>query len=1038
MIKGESMKRKIYITISILILICTAFVFAACDNGGGNIADPITPKEWTEYIDEMSAYLTKTVTDVDFRKEYCYDYSFNVDFTFDDESKEEYDWNYTLRIFGNIGESGVGDGVIKIVDEKLGKNLLHIFFDNERCYVEFGDKKLVYENFNINSAVMRYLGDGLTLADELYLGSVINSTARLAFYDGYANKERTKYVFKFDLKGVFEAEGFKMIFNSLPTELINYIYSYVEVDNFEDFLSDMPNMIGEIKYTVKDGKVTDINIDGADFSSHKDKGKISFDMGNMSIENGKLDSVENERPKSDVGYISHRFGQFSKEGNITLETDDSVVAEYSYFIDSNVDLMELVASGFNFNVLSDDNYFHLRVSHSCGDSCGAYCDKKYMAPKGSILDIAFSPKDFNGSKKLYMSFNLKAFLNEDAMSKIAGSNSLLNAVKFIADYKLLTLETSNFSEFLEEIGSFSLSDMFDLIALVTSSFDYYTEDQVSIVSVEYMNILEKAGLNADALSVIKAVFSDGSNYATKISFSISDVERAEYDIYNQAIHIIDKNVSEIKNYKEVFDSADPALDWVFDDYVNDGGVKVYNVYNKDGNKMYGYGTPISANELSGLVGAKLGYSYTDINFGEKSGYYAEIIEIIDMDIRGNGEYSTVMVKVKYPSQWMGSLISALGYTEFVSDYLYEIVELKIELDTVLSIDIQRSAKSNYYYGENVSGDFYDAVAIVNYVRGNKSVKVKGVCPTLNDMMTSGDHGIVYDVMGEKIVKWVTVGEKSENRSYDIDFRFSSGSRVTLDENGIWHYSGEVSATLYDSSTFNYMRLKITHPDGSVTMRNIPKSEIYFVSEDNARHYYDSDYMGVWRADGGNKTVFLRAGRYEARSDAYGLCEEEFFVFDISEKSSPIDKSRYKLEDSTIYRSAYFDNHSYSFTFKVLNSYHGSVGLYMQEFKLSAYFGYTDNYGGLSFVKVENEGYIEIESVTINGLTYKDEQGKLLIDLPASIKKDATITIRVKFLKTGYYQLRADIGSTLEGGIYTRSKEIRVEKAIPKPNIASVM
>ena len=111
---------------------------------------------------------------------------------------------------------------------------------------------------------------------------------------------------------------------------------------------------------------------------------------------------------------------------------------------------------------------------------------------------------------------------------------------------------------------------------------------------------------------------------------------------------------------------------------------------------------------------------------------------------------------------------------------------------------------------------------------------------------------------------------------------------------------------------------------------------------------------------------------------------------------------------------------------------------MQEFKLSAYFGYTDNYGGLSFVKVENEGYIEIESVTINGLTYKDEQGKLLIDLPASIKKDATITIRVKFLKTGYYQLRADIGSTLEGGIYTRSKEIRVEKAIPKPNIASVM
>lgn len=1028
------MKRKIYLIISFLILICTVFAFAACDKGGGSTVAPITPKEWTEYIDEMAAFLTKTVTDVDFRNEYYYDYAFNVDFMFDDESKKEYDWNYTLRIFGNIGESGVGDGVIKIVDEKLDKNLLHIFFDNERCYIEFEDKKLVYEHFNINSAMLRYLGDGLTLADELYLNSVINSIARLAFYDGYANKERTEYIFKFDLKGVFETEDFKSIFNSLPTELINYVFAYVEVDNFDDFLRDMPNMKGEIKYTVGNGKVTDIKIDKADFSSPKDEGKISFGMGNMVIGNGKLPSVDAERPKSDNGYISHRFGQFYKAGSIKFETENSVVAEYSYTVNSNIDLIELIASGFDFNILSDDNYFHLRVSHSCDDGCGEYCESKYMRPKGSILDIAFSPKDFSGSKKLYISFNLKALLNNEAMSYITTS-PLANSIKTIlADYKLLTLETAYINDFIGEIGRISVSDMFDVIGLLLSSLDYYKEGDTPVISIDYMNIFEKLGVEKNILNVIGAIFSDGENSASKVSFSVSDSEESEYDIYNMAIHIIDKNVSEIKNYKTFLDSSDPALDWVSDDYTMDKDTKVYKIYNDDreNSVMYEYGIPISERELDKLVGAKVKYSYIDINF-EKKESYAEILEVLDKDIRENGEYSTVKVKIKYPSKWMGTLISAFGYTEFIDEYLYEIIELNIELDTIIGIDVERTAKDSYYYGENIGNDFYDGVATVRYVRGSKRVNVKGVCETIGDMLVSGRHGVIYEVLGERIVKYVTVGEKSENKGYEIVFRFSQGSCVTLDENGIWHYSSEVSTTLYESSTFNNMQLKITHSDGSVTLRSIPRSEIYFVSADNVKHYYDSDYIGVWRVDGNNRLVFQREGRYEARSDAYGLCDEAFFVFDISEKADTLDKSRYKLSDSTTYRAIYFDNNTYTFSFKVQNSYHGTIGLDAQEFILSTYFGYTDNYGGLTYTQVSNEGYISIESVTISGLDYNIQDGMTFIDLPPSIRNDATVTVRVKFLKTGYYQLRADLGALSSGGVYIRTNQIKVEKSIDKPN-----
>lgn len=1007
-------------------------------------SEDILPTSWTSYLSEISEYLENSIILNDGK--FSADISADLTLTDSESNKNN---NYKINILANIDFQNIESEANIIVIELNGiinetpKNLLRICADNKDIYVEAynevtgGELNYKFPNAPIFTA-LSYLASHQQ--DEIDISKNFYDFGLTIFSNCIVDSEKKKYEFKFNFTELFKTEigiFFEDLIKALPEDFMLSIYNIFGAENRAEMLENFTNIEGGMVFNVNyllglktiesiEVKNYEINTNG---SSYK---KLSLNITKLIFSKEELSNVLDFFPKDLEHFDVIKIATFSSLGQISLidKNDKNIAVTYDYKINCSLDLIQLLKSDFNFSELDDKNYFHLRISHICNDKCGDFCsvskENKFKKAEGSVVDIAFSPKDFN-TKNIYISFSIPSLVGKNSFYPIIGKDADLMRLG-ISDYQLLTLDTQIRGE---------------------SNFNSIIFDELGIDLLNFIPLLgvNKQGAEIDLVSIIERFKDDnfGGMFATILeSFTLGEgynigVAKVEskkfiygqadnYDIANETLHIIDQKLTATKKYDNhnLFGRTTPSFKWEFNDKsLNSEKVEYHTFYDKFGNVLFSDKVRLSPTEVKSLIGGFIEYDYWDIysvNTGsEKSGTArTEILAVEGLDLTDTKNNQKVKLKLALPSSWLPkNVVNTMK--DFFNSYFFTYIEVNIKLTEekknsfrINYLDKATEYKLNGYEpdkdwntetGINIKyhHKMLQAIATLEYEDGFiKKHYILGEANifSLYRLLLSSDkfainkigkEEIIFNVFGREEIKKINILKPNETE--------------ILNKNGKYEVTKSVT-DLISLSTFNGFILRLTYDD-IVVERELSMNNFYIkgtsLSEDS--NYWSAGVDSLFR----QYVIFNKCDSYNVKIKHFGAeCD---FVLNIQDKIPA--KSTYII-NSKVLEKKYFNDYFYFYNFELVNKSHGSGGLENQKVEVNLYKGYISN-GNIQFSSKPTEpkdnyvlDYIKIDGINLTE-QIKGESG-YFIDIPQNIFNPIKIDIKSKFLTEGYFRIKVKIGS----------------------------
>ena len=994
------MRKKPLIVFVLVLLVAVCLLACSCKGTPNDEVIPVT--DWRDYLYDVAAAIDAQFLKVDTKEPVTCDFKIDIQ---DADGNDKYECVLKLNL--DLQNKSPQQGVLNI-DKVAGEDrqvFLQLYNDDDTLYWQFYDEetgryvKDRYENAPLLYALIKVAGTFGEDVNYSTMGVVFTLFGRAFFTDATANADHSVYTFDFDLKKGLDSDIARETFAKLPELLQKLFFSIAKVENYEDMLSKTPSFKGKINFYLSNGKLDSIGSEDLLLQDTEGDTKIKFNMSRIDIANGKDESIVDYYP-DDGEYEGRRLFEATSVGVVKLENaeSDSVEMQYDYEFRAKLDLLELIAVDWDLTQLDDDNFFHMRVSHICNSQCGAFCKDKYDPAKGAIFDVAFSPKDF-GSHDVYISVGLRALIGSRVASQFFNiSESLLNTQ--VPEYWLAVIsaetlmgQISSSLEESDEEGKTIGEEL--LLALI------YKDDGLS-APIE--RVLQALGLSSDTARLLMSIFSC-DNYqidTLTVEQTYYRPSVSPYDIKRSAIHLYGSDVAGTKQYTRGFISRPPALNYLCQSQKATDGENSYDVVSLQNEEyseglLYGADTPMCADEAEKIKGS---YVYADAEdiYGDKFDARLYVVDHSPVDLQSDGWQRVALYCMPTGRGYFdGKLWETLRHYSW-SRWLCKTVYTYIKLDEVEDVDYAHLEKSEYMQGEKLSSSDNPEriLANINY-QGGKSKGIYLSAVNAKELLLTDHVGNRYICADRDIAMQFYLFGKY----YGEIVRVKQAKDVTLTTT-----AQELSLEQNDLGYSYQLRvgvLRYTLADDSVVEVVLPIDYIqingFAIDEPN-------EYFYVNPASSTKSVVIKNIGRYTL-TVKFGDLERSIPLY-ILPKSEKRDESKYKIENTTIVNSHYFEGYSYAFSAAVSNTYHGEWGV-SSKISVQVLRGYISSSGTLLYQDLENgEEYFNISEIRIAGNIADNDYS---IDLPPTLYEDLTIRSRILFLKNGYYKVRFKLGSS---------------------------
>lgn len=919
-----------------------------------------------------------------------------------------------FRIEGETYD-GIGETFLLYADNKI--MYLHIYeweYDKHSYYR--------YDNVPLFDLFRKVLSDSLNMNGKS--GEFIKIIANTILTDANVNKDKTKYVFDFTLKDIFNSNFIKMlesVLNLSGGSTIESILSGLGGDF--PIIDIIKGISGQIIVELDGRNITNIKVETSDDSMN------SLDINEFVLKDTPL-STEPYIPDNSDAYKNIKIGTVSIKGTIRAKDkyNLSTIVTYDYELNVSLDLIQLLVNDWDFSALDDGNYFHFRLSHTCSSTCTDFCSvelgNKLMRPNGSILDIAFAPKDF-GTSNLYISTSLKSFFDNKIINELIGNTSLVSLI--MSDYQLFTISLPerralSMVETGESNLQSSMNTIESLISIINSlHFKLWSMD----ISLSELKNAAGGLFDNDIIEYIFKMFGDYGieNIAIDMGNPQYDSVRT-YNIKDMAIHIATLDIADgengIKKYNNALlsTSVRPSLKWDFNDGAYDNDEFVNNIYqsNSDSStKIYSKDDPISPKELQHLKGGYIKYHFTDYlgDDSDKNTGYAKILDVMSADYSRIGEYQDVTLKVGYPSMNVTGLSIITSLNDVFDRILYTSVTVRIKLTELIDysaerIDVDKEGNViNAYDTLEFYSTAYNKLVGVsvtfNYIGGlSKKIIVNGETDTLISRSSAyivaelGEQKLKYSICGEEYEETITFNTPTERKL----------SVVNHEGEDTYREAYKIEEPIKLTNITSEIRLEYKYDKSSKSL-SLPISLFKINGTDISKKSFEWDI--IYGATD-SSLVFYREGIFDISVDYLG----QHASYEIEITSLQVGKSTYQAIDKTA-EKPYFSGPTYTFNTEIVNKTHGSIG---GEYKLelSVERGRVNSSGNLVYSK-DNISW----SLTGNKLNGNAIENGSEINLPSMIINPLKYDISMYFIYGGYYRIKIYLGSS---SILTKDIEVK--------------
>lgn len=1004
-------RRVVSLAVAALLVLCLAVtLFAACDKGDELPAD--VPVSWEKYLTEAAERIADgialdggrigmkltahAVTDSG-----GYDFLFGMNYDTADSAGS--------CIVIEVKRASGARGDAEAAEEDV---LFSLVADDSSTWIDIApglavsDARLKVENVNIFDLLgVVYNEENEDAAREAFAGIVFNLGK--AFFSG-ARPDGDADIYTFVVDSGYKETGreyFDAVLGVFGDEVASALLAAFGLGSPDELFDLLPDMSGEVTLTFDGEGGAAFSADGLTVGD----GGAEFDAV-FDVQSEFYAELTAKVPDGDAaGYVVTKVGNSHMEGQLSLMQGGGALVTYDYVLDANLDLLTLISADYDLGALGDDNYFHLRVSHTCSAACGEFCRTRYAEAGGSVFDLAFSPSDFNGSYNIYMSVAVQNLFSDDKVDEIADSTGLLSGL-IMPEYALITYPCEKFYE-----GS-------SVCSLLTALYacNIFSDDTVSF------DLTDAEGL----IGLLSGLADGGDSFVPDaLLFEIEENSfgmAQDHDIYAQTVYIIDSGIGDVKDYGLFRTSL--ALSWEWEDFAQTvyggGEVSLTNIYIDENTLLHGVSAdggyvPVSPEELERMAGQYYVKAHcTGLDLATRFDTLARVVELKDVDYSCRSVQEISMV-VEYPNPLCTAILT--DGTEEYSENLTVEVKARVLLTVRTSADViftprvasdaelyiisaDAPGSGGLYSGFNTAvPEYLYADARVEYDNGYvKEMLLTGECDGIGirDMVIFDDYYYSSEV-GDVTVQWSFLGGE-----YSRTYRIQAPDRVEFDIDVDSMPSHGVGSTVYMPTITNYIDAVAYYDNADGTVKGIT----LYLTADNLfiNDIPLSESSSYWTSSRPTQSsytvVFHVAADYECRAEIFGFESESFtqrVTSDLGEAAT------YAFGQSSSTPNFWFTGTEYTFAGYLSNATHG----YNDDFArtltvaVSRYDSAHASYPETLDLSAEDSP-VSLTSFTADGcFSPSGEPGVLeTSQFPALIVDPVYTSFKLVFNEPGYYRV----------------------------------
>lgn len=981
------MKRVKKALIAIFVVAICALTLTAC---GETTLPTNKPIKWTSYLDEVGSLIEKQVQGED---------NIVVEITGNSSSRGKY---YSIYFGVDFDVKNVENSAMALIVKDKERTVFSLLADEGNTYLDVG-QNAVLQTVRLKlteTGLFSWLGakiDGDATNGAKIIKDVFVNIGQNIFNGVDVDKDKTKYSFMIDevkfADGILKSIEYIL---QVDPELSKIFLGILGVNEKDDVASLVQGIDGNVEFSVQDGKIVSVNADCTSENNSNEKVKFSVKVGEA------VSNIKDKLPTSDEGYKVTKVGTAMVSGTIGLYSQSSRAISYDYTLNVNLDLMKLIYNDYDLSTLSGDNYFHLRLTHKCSEYCKEFCLSKISRSKGAVVDVAYSPKHF-GTNNLYVNVNLQAIMSENyRQEKEKYFNSM--TAKTLPEYALFTFTPEVLRE-KSYISKFFGSMYLNYMGVKQGEFDYSVDNfkQTFAASDLITLILNDFFVSEEfVIDEIKLRITDNVSWQTD-----------EYDIYKDAVYIIDNEVSELKRYKAdvILNSQEyNVLDYEIEaqkEGTDSGTSEKYllnNIYDKEGNLLTGVNengvyVPIGLSEAKDLVGKTVKMQITGYDKQVKNDIYlAEIVEVINIDYENFDSVQEVTLRVKYPNP----LEYAYGYGDSVimlldnlldgkGDFTEKIkvrVKLTKEVENSFSLkSVSNSEQFKIFYNADINkAPMLKGEAELTYQNGYK--KTMMVVATSDNVIESNSFigrtysvnrwGVIlltFNVAGRQIKRTVTIKKPDT-------FEFSYSNREQTIN----------TASYLDSYIFIYG--VYNQDEESTRSRILVDLENIYIN--NISLAEETENWGHYVMFGHKQLVFYKSNDYVAEVRIGDYISPRFIVKVVSKSQQAVE---YAFKPKNTIEPAYTTDGVVDLSGSIINSKHGvSRGESILEVRVKK--AEVSSSGDVKYTTAKKEDYELAFSVG----DIIAENNEIRLTLPELIITPIEANIKIKFITQGAYKV----------------------------------
>ena len=1015
--KGTGKGRKAAVVLVAVMVLCfAATLFFACNKG--EELPSVTPVSWERYLSDATARVAEHIAlnggklGAMLRADVVSEggaYDLLVGLNYDANAVEE-----SCFVIELVDADAVSEAAETAAEEGV---LFSLVADNSATWVDvapgldISDARVRIENLNIFGLLGAAYNDATSDAAVKALADILFNLGR-AFFSGVSVSDGGD-VYTFTVNADFKSDGaayFSSVLTVFGEEVSDALLAAFGIEDADALFQGLPDMRGEVVLTFGD--------DGVGISTDRlTTGENGAGMNAVFTTSDELypELTAKVPDGTEVGYVTTKIGNSHMSGSISLFDGGNERMRYDYELDSNLDLLTLVLNDYDLTALDEDNYFHLRITHTCTGACGDYCRSKYAAARGAVLDIAFSPADF-GSYNVYFSVALHALMTKDVVEEIVDQFDVALFMFGLPEYTLITYPCELFTE--DSPVQRMLTGLYAGNMFATGSVTVPIDDSDPMIS--------------SAAALLGKDWMGGADRLV-INIEENDFGMAQpHDIYSETVFIIDGGIGDVKDYAVYIEGLALSWEWEEPATVAETGEELTSIYAEDHTLLHGADAegryvPMSREEITGM----LGEYYLKINAvnidktASPSPRYMRVTDVNDIDLDSD-EVQTVTFTVEYPNPLKALGIesySASAASVFVTEVRANIrltdraaAEVvftpHVDVGTELEIVHADSVSGGTYYGQRSSiPEFLYADAEVEYVNGDKkSTTIVGRTEAVGTRSAIITTYYYSTMCGRVEVEWDFLGD-SHVGTYDI----KKPDRVEFEVREDSMPSHSVGETVYLSTITNHITAMAYYKNDDGTEKKImlylAAGNIFIngIPLTSSSSYWKSERLLL----GGYKVTFNVANKYECRIEVFNKRSDTFFL---NVEAYLGDEATYTFNQTSTDPVFWFAGRDYRFTGEIVNATHGIAYDAARTLRISVFRNYDSTSMFNSAIDISSESCdVWLKSFTADSpFVASGTAGQMTAeDFPALIVVGIDVSFTLRFNEPGYYCVRLQL--TGDGG-----------------------